>query len=96
MHLNIKWNETLNPGQTLVDVSDQPVYALTKELQLHFLEIFSNYFPLFGQLHIEQCVLVIHGQMIEGSGLLEILTENKFSMIVLSAVVDLNSIKRAR
>ena len=23
MHLNIKWTETLNPGQTLVDVSDQ-------------------------------------------------------------------------
>ena len=63
---------------------------------MRFPEIFSNYFPLFGQLYIEQCLLVIHGQMIKGSGLLEILTENKFSMIGLSAVVDVNNIKRAR
>ena len=63
MHLNMKWTVTLNSGQTPVDVIDQPVYALTKELQLCFPEIFSNYFPLFGQLHIEQCLLVIHGQM---------------------------------
>ena len=74
----MKWTETLNPGQTLVDISDQPVYALTKELQLCFPKTFSNYFPLFGQLHNEQCLLVIHGQMIKGSGILEILTENKF------------------
>ena len=58
--------------------------------------MFSNYFPLFGQLHIEQCLLLIHGQMIKGSGLLEILTENKFSIIGLSVVVDVNNIKRAR
>ena len=30
--LNMKWTAVLNPGQTPVDVSDQPVYALTKEL----------------------------------------------------------------
>ena len=61
MHLNIKWTGILNPNQTPVDVSDQPVYALTKELILRFPEEFSNYFALFGQLHIEQCILVIHG-----------------------------------
>ena len=92
----MKWTKTLNPGQTPVDVSDQPVYALTRQLQLRFPEIFSNYSPLFRQLHIEQCLLVIHGQMIKGSGLLEILTENKFSMIGLSAASDVNNIKRAR
>ena len=96
MELNMKWTETLNPGQTPVDVSDQPVYALTKELQFRFPQKFGKYFPLFGQLHIEQCLLVIHGQLIKGSGLFEILTENKFSMIGLSAVVDVNNIKRAR
>lgn len=85
IHLNMKWAETLNLTQTPVDVSDQPVYALTKELQLPFPEIFSKYFPLFRQLHIEQFVLVIHEQMIKGS-----------SMIGLSAVVNVNNIKRAR
>ena len=34
--------------------------------------------------------------MIEGSGLVQILTENKFSMIGLSAVVGVNNMKRAR
>ena len=63
---------------------------------MRFPEIFSNYFPLFGQLHIEQFLLVIHEQMVKGSGLLEILTENKSSMIGLSAVVNVNNIKRAR
>ena len=96
MQLNMKMTSVLNPGQTPVDVSDQPVYALTKELQFRHSQIYSKYFPLFGQLHIEQSLLVIHGQLIEGSGLLEILTENKFSMIGLSAVVDVNNIKRAR
>ena len=96
MHLNIKWTETLNPGQTPFDVRDQPVYALTKELQLRFPEIFSKYFPLFRQFHIEQYLLVIHGQMIKGLRLLKILNESKFSMVGLSAVVDVNNIKRAR
>ena len=82
MHMDMKWTEILNANQTPVDVSDQPVYALTKELIFRFPD------EVFGQFHIEQCILVIHGQLIKGSGLLEILTENKFSMIGLSAVVD--------
>ena len=39
---------------------------------------------------------MIHGQLIKGSGLLEVLRENQFSMIGLSSVVDVNNIKRAR
>ena len=58
MHLNMKWTNILNPNQTPVDVSDQPVYALTKELILRFPEEFSKYFALFGQLHIEQCIYI--------------------------------------
>ena len=96
MKQNIKWTEVLNPGQTPVDLSDQPVYALTKSLQFMYPDEFSNYFALFGQLHIEQALLVIHGILIKGSGLLEILTQNKFSTIGLGAAVDVNSIKRAR
>ena len=58
MHLNMKWTNILNPNQTPVDVSDQPVYAHTKELILRFPEEFSKYFALFGQLHIEQCIYI--------------------------------------
>ena len=74
---------------------DQPVFALTKELQFCFPNIFHNYFPLFGGLHIEQSLLVLHGQLIKGSGLMKILNLQKLSTIQFSAVVDVNSIKRA-
>ena len=53
MQLYMKWTVVLNPGQTPVDVSDQPVYALTKELQFRHPEMFSQFFPIFGQLHID-------------------------------------------
>ena len=97
IHLNMKWTTVFNPGQTPVDVSDQPVYALTKELRnFRHPEFFYQYFPIFGQLHIEQSLLVIEGQLIEGSGLVQIHTENKFSITGLSTVVDVNKLKRAR
>ena len=92
MQLNMKWIAVLNPGKNV----NQPVCALTKELQFCHPEILSLFFPIFRQLHIEQSLLIIHRQLIEGSGLVQILTENKFSMIRLSVVVDVNNIKRAR
>ena len=78
-----------------MDCSDQPVFALTKELQSRFPELFQNYFPLFGGLHIKQSLLDLHGQLSKGSGSMEILNLQKLSAIGLSAVIDVNSIKRA-
>ena len=53
MRLNTKLvNKLLDPGQTPVDVSDCPVFALTKEAHYRFADEFSNYFPMFGGLHI--------------------------------------------
>ena len=86
----------LNSGQTPVDVSDCPVYALKKEAQLRFPEHFSNYLAMFGGLHIEQCLLVTHGQFIEGNGLREILEACSLATIGVGAVVDVNQIKQAR
>ena len=96
MTLNIKAVDALNPGQTPVDVSDCPVYALTKEAQYRFPDQYSNYFAMFGGLHIEQCLLVIHGQLIQNSGLKEILESCSLATIGAGAVVDVNQIKRAR
>ena len=53
MQLTMKWTAVLNPGQTPADVSDQPVHALTKELQLFHQKIFSQYFLIFRQRHID-------------------------------------------
>ena len=88
----------LNPGQIPVDVSDQPVYALTKELQWRKPEEFGEnfYFAMFGGLHLEHALLLIHGELIQGSGLYEILHINNLSIIGTGAVVRANHIKQAR
>ena len=96
MTLNINSTKALNSTQTPMDVSDQPVYAVTKELQYRYPHLFEKYCPITGGLHIEQSLLVIHGQLIEGSGLTEILTFYNFSTIGLSAIIDTSHIKRAR
>ena len=57
--------------------------------------MFPNYFPLFGVLHIEQSLPVLHGQLIKVSGLMEILNLQKLSTFRFSAVVNVDSIKRA-
>ena len=49
-----------------------------------------------GGLHIEQSLLVMHGQVIEGLGQIEPLNFHNFSTMGLSAIVDANHIKRAR
>ena len=48
INLNVKATSALSPNQTPVDVSDCPVYALTKEVKFPFPERFANYFGMFG------------------------------------------------
>ena len=74
--------DLLNLGQVTVDVSDQPVYALSKQIQILYPDQFGPgfYFPMFGGLHIEKVLLVIHGQLIEGSGLSELMDVSNLSV----------------
>ena len=37
--------DKLNPGQVIVDTSDQPVYALSRRLQQMFLLVLENIYP---------------------------------------------------
>ena len=62
--------KVVNPDQVPIDVCDQPVYALSKEIQYRFNEKFGQgkYFVLFGGLHIEKSFLVLHGNLINGTG----------------------------
>ena len=87
----------LNPGQTTVDVCDQPVFALTKEIQFRKPDLFGSdkYFSLLGGLHIEHCLLCIHGELIKGSRLYEILATNNLSIICTGAIVDANQVLSA-
>ena len=69
----------IKDNQIPVDVSDQPVFALTKELQFRFPIIFLGYLPFVGGLHIEQSLLSLYGELIKETGLLEILSQHNFS-----------------
>ena len=53
-----KTSNFLNPTQTPVDCCDEPVYALTKEIQFRLPNEFGadKYFSLFGGLHFEQWI----------------------------------------
>ena len=99
MLLNISSTKILNEDQTPVDTCDEPLFALSKEAQYRYPKLFSNYVVLFGALHIEQSLLGIHGQLIDGSGLLLILNQLKFTTVGLpglSIAADVSSIKRVR
>ena len=89
----------VNHNQVPIDVSDQPVFALSKELQLRLPQMFGydKYICMLGDLHIEQSLLVMHGQLIKGSGLDSIMSNTNLSTAGgTTALVDVNHIKRSR
>ena len=51
---------------------------------------------MLGDLHIEHTNLLIHGELIKGSVLEDVLEKNNLSTKGTSAVIDANHIKRAR
>ena len=98
MLLNISSVKALNEGQTPVDTCDQQLFAISMESKYRNPVLFNDYVVLFGALHIEQSFLGIHPDLINGSGLLEIMNHLNFTMIEfsgLTAKADVSSIKRA-
>ena len=51
---------------------------------------------MFGDLHIENFLLVIHADIIKGSGLKQILEENELSVAGPDVMVNVDGIKKAR
>ena len=51
---------------------------------------------MFGALHIEKSLLVIHADIIKGIGLKQILQENELSVVGTNVIVNVNDIKKAR
>ena len=72
------------------------MFALSKKLQFRYPSKYNNYVTLLGGLHLEQAILAMHGQLIDGSGLLQLIEQYHFTTIGMSSVVDVSSIKRAR
>ena len=82
----------INPGQMPVDACDEPVYALTKEIQWRYPTKFGSdqYFSWFGELHVEKRLLEIHSQLIDGNDLREILKSYCLSIAGSGAVFNMN------
>ena len=76
-----------NPGQTPVDVCNQSVYELTKEIQWREKDTFGS-----SGLHIEKSLLTVHGELVKGSGLENILSACDLSIISTGALVDFGPI----
>ena len=98
MNLNKKITNLLNPSQIPVNTCDLPVYAVTETIQCMHPETLGSWkhFSILGGFHIEQSALVIYVEIIKGSSLEKILSSNELSIIGISAVADVNDIKRAR
>ena len=88
----------INGDQVPVDVSDQPVFAKSKEIQLRHPTEFGagKYVCLLGDLHIEQSIQVLHAALIKGSGLDGVLSRADLSTSGTSTIVDVNDLKRTR
>ena len=96
--LVMEYMNYINPGQTTVGCSDQPLYALKTKIQWSCPQIFpiKSYFPFFGSLHIEQALLKIHGQLVKGSGIDNIIGMAGLPTAGLrTTVCDANSIKKS-
>ena len=96
-YMNIISNtiKTLNLGKIPVDTADQPILALTKELMIRFPEKFGPdiYFCSFRSLKL---LLIICGQVMEDSGLDEIMCKCGLSIVGADSLVTVNDVKKAR
>ena len=91
----VDYTKYLNPGQVAVGVSDLPLYALKRSIQMGYPEEFEGYFCIMGGLHIEQAALVCIGQLIKDSGLDDIVDAASLDTVGLkTAVCDVNNTKR--
>ena len=95
MRVVVDYTKYLNPGQVAVGVSDLPLYALKRSIQMGYPEEFEGYFCIMGGLHIEQAALVCIGQLIKDSGLDDIVDAASLDTVGLkTAVCDVNNTKR--
>ena len=67
----------VNPGQVPVIALDQPLFAVAKEIQLSWSDLYGEkkFVVMFGGLHIEMAFLKVIGGWLEGSGWTTVLTD---------------------
>ena len=87
----------LDSGQTTIMVADQPVYAITKQLQWCYPNQCRLLFILLGPLHIEMAFMGAIGDWVKGSSWTDIFNRAKINAVgrVESFLVG-NKVKRTR
>ena len=70
MKTNQEATQLLNPGQKPVLTMDQPLYALEKQIQWKFPDVYGEdkYVMMLGPLHIEMAGLKMIGDLLDGTG----------------------------
>ena len=99
MCIGKEYTAYINPSQTTVGCSDQPLYAIKKKIQWACPQKFplTQYFPFIGGLHVEQALLRIHGQLATGTGIDDIFGIAKLPTVGLkNALCNVSDIKKAR
>lgn len=70
---------SLNPNQVPVIAMDQPLFAVAKQIQWNWPDVYGerHFVIMFGDLHIEMGFLKVLGQWLDGTGWISALTEAK-------------------
>ena len=70
----------MNPGQIPVNFCDQPLYAISKQLQWQHAELDeSKVIVMMGGLHIEMAIQSMIGHILKGSGWTEMLADSNLT-----------------
>lgn len=74
--------DLLNPGQVIIDLSDQLIYSILRILLQYLPNELGHglFLPMFGWLHIEKLLLKTQGKMVDGNCLLKVLNVSHNSM----------------
>ena len=89
----------INPTQTPVVACDQPLYAISKQLQWTYPEHYGceKMFIMFGGLHVEMAAIEAISQWLDGSGWCDALVQAKVTTQgVAESLLSANHVKRAR
>lgn len=89
----------LNPGQIPVITADQPLYALTKQIQWHWPQQYgeNKFVIMFGGLHVEMAALKSIGSLLKASGWIEAIVEADIaSSGIAESFITASSVTRTR
>ena len=89
----------LNPGQVPVIAFDQPLFAVAREIQWNWSDLYGEkkFVVMFGGLHIEMAFLKVIGGWLEGSGWTTVLADaNVATPGTAESFIKVSSVTRSR